>query len=75
METTEHDLNCKITELTLLIKDKYPELYITLSENTETFDCDEDPGVSTAKLQEYYDSLRHILNNYITEHGKSDLQE
>lgn len=73
METTEHDLTCKINELISLIKDKYPELYPMLEELKENFSPE--PDVNMNPLQEYYDSLKQMLNKYILEHGKSDIQQ
>ncbi len=50
------------------IRDKYPELSKYLEEMPVTIPDDNHPVVTIGKLQAYYDSLKSLLNNYISEH-------
>ncbi len=53
----------KITQLTNLLKTKYPEYYRYLDENPMTLPVSEDPNVSQAALKAYLESLRSLLKH------------
>ncbi|HWZ23288.1 MAG TPA: hypothetical protein VNW06_11575 [Cytophagaceae bacterium] len=65
---TEEDLNLKILQITMEIKDKYPELSKYIEEMEETIPYEQDPEINTKSLKSYYDSLNSMLNKYILEH-------
>jgi len=62
------DLNSKIMEITMKIKERYPELSIYLDEMTVTIPGEEHPEITLKNLNTYYNSLISMLNNYILEH-------
>jgi len=64
----KEELNSKIMEITLKIKERYPELSIYLNEMTITIPDEEHPDVTIKNLNTYYNSLSSMLNNYILEH-------
>jgi hypothetical protein len=65
---TEKELNAQILEITLKIKDHYPELSKYLEEMTVTIPDEKDPEITRKSLQLYYDSLSSVLHKYLTEH-------
>ncbi len=65
---TESDLNAQILKITMIIKDKYPELSKYLEEMSVTIPDEKNPEITLANLKSYYDSLKLMLNNYIMEH-------
>ncbi|MES2141013.1 MAG: hypothetical protein V4511_15000 [Bacteroidota bacterium] len=67
-EEAEKDLNSKILEITLKIKDKYPELSKYLDEMTVTIPDEKRPEITLENLKIYYDSLDALLRIYILEH-------
>jgi len=67
---TELDLNLKILNITMWIKDKYPELSKYIEEMPITIPNEKHPIIDMENLQSYYDSLSAILNNYLLEHPK-----
>lgn len=60
----EHDLNDRITKLTNIIQEKYPEFDQFIGEMPITIPNDPSPQVNIGMLQDYYDSLCQILKNY-----------
>jgi hypothetical protein len=67
MDTTMY-LNAKILRITMLIKDKYPELSKYLDETRESIPNETDPEVMRNKLKVYYDFFKAILSKYIVDH-------
>lgn len=65
---SEIELNSKILEITLTIKEKYPELYEHLGEMPVTLPDIENPEINIKNLRAYYDSLTSILENYARDH-------
>jgi hypothetical protein len=65
---SEKELNSKILEITMTIREKYPELYEHLGEMPVTIPNIENPEINNKNLREYYDSLKSILKNYEHEH-------
>lgn len=62
---TEAELNDKILKITVMIKDKYPELEKYIGEMPMTIPDEKDPEVTIKKLREYLNSLNLILRKYI----------
>jgi hypothetical protein len=65
----EKDLNAKILEITMVIRDKYPELLKYLDEMPMTVPTEKDPEITLKNLNIYYDSLNAILTKYKLEHS------
>jgi len=69
-EHLEKELNAKILEVTMKIKDHYPELSKYLDEIPITIPSEKDPEITLNHLKEYYESLSSILNKYKLEYPK-----
>ena len=65
---TEHELNADILKITMVIRDKYPELSKYISEMAVTIPDVEKPEINIKRLQEYYNSLADILKKYAPSH-------
>lgn len=65
---TEKELNTAILEITLKIKEQSPELSKYILEMPVTIPNLENPEISNKALQDYYDSLVIIFNDYIKNH-------
>ena len=64
----ESDLNAKILEITMKIKDQYPELSKYIDEMSVTIPDEKAPQITLKNLRTYYDSLNTVLNTYIKDH-------
>lgn len=62
---TEQQLNSDILEITMEIKEKFPELSKYILEMPVTIPTIENPEITRKALQEYYDSLNVLLKDYI----------
>lgn len=69
---SEKELNSKILEITMTIKEKYPELYEHLGEMPVTLPDIENPEINRKNLRAYYDSLKSLLKNYVHDHLPED---
>lgn len=69
-EQIEKELNAKILEVTMKIKDHYPELSKYLDEIPITIPSEKDPEITLNHLKGYYESLSSILNKYKLEYPK-----
>jgi len=67
---TERQLNADILQITLKIREKYPELTKYISEMPETIPNQEFPEINAKILKEYYDSLKEIMTKYGQNHQK-----
>lgn len=67
MKTAE-EYQKAINELTLLIKDKYPELYQHLGENPITIASKGGGEIREDHFKEYYEALEEMVNNHISTH-------
>lgn len=67
---TENQLNSDILEITMKIKEKFPELSKYILEMPVTIPNIENPEVTRKSLQEYYDSLNILLKDYIENQNK-----
>ncbi len=64
----EKKLNEDILQITMLIKEKYPELSKYIEAMTETIPDKKEPEVTRKDLAGYYESLQSMLKKYIEEH-------
>ena len=62
---TEKQLNAKILEMTMKIQERFPELSKYILEMPVTIPTVENPEMSLKILQDYYDSLEVLLQDYI----------
>ena len=60
----EKNINEKILNLTMLIKDKYPELSKYIEEMPITITNQKKPKNNIQNLETYYQSLQSILDGY-----------
>ena len=58
----EKDLNSKILEITMMIKDHYPELSQYLEEMPVTVPSENDPEITLNQLRSYYESLKSLVD-------------
>lgn len=65
---TERELDDAILEITLKIKEQYPELSNYILEMPVTIPNLENPEISRKALQDYYDSLEIMLKDYVENH-------
>jgi len=70
---TEKQLNSDILEITMKIKEEYPELSKYILEMPVTIPNMENPEVTRKALQEYYDSLDILLKDYVENHAKKKI--
>jgi hypothetical protein len=68
---TEKEISEDIIKITMIIKEKYPELSKYLLEMEETIPVAAHPEVSIKILEEYYNSLENLLKKYSSSHLKS----
>ena len=68
LQEKEKKLNSKILAITMLIRDKYPELYGFLGEMPVTIPDDNHPDINMEALKDYLDSLEATLKKYGIEH-------
>lgn len=66
MDTVE-DLNEKITKLTMVINENYPELSKYLGELPVTNPIIENPEVNLEQLSDYYETLVTWFRSYVAE--------
>ena len=69
-EQIENDLNTKILNITMRIKDHYPELSQYLEEMPVTVPSENDPEITLSHLKSYYESLNSVLNKYKVDYPK-----
>jgi hypothetical protein len=69
-EQIETDLNAKIMNVTMRIKDHYPELSPYLEEMPVTVPSENDPEMTLDQLKSYYESLNSLLKEYKAESPK-----
>lgn len=68
---TEKELNTAILDITLKIRDQFPELSKYILEMPETIPNMENPEMNRKVLQEYYESLEIMLKDYSENHRKT----
>lgn len=62
---TEKELDSDILQITMKIKEQYPELSKYILEMPVTIPTVESPDMNCKILQDYYDSLEVLLQDYI----------
>lgn len=67
-DDAEKDLNAKILKVTMIIKDKYPELSKYIEEMPVTIPNEKFPEITLDNLKVYFESLNLMLNKYKLEH-------
>lgn len=68
---TEKELNAAILDITLKIKDQFPELSKFILEMPDTIPNIENPEMNRKVLQEYYESLEIMLKDYAENRNKT----
>ena len=68
---TEKELNSAILEITMKIREQFPELSKYILEMPVTVPNVENPEISRKTLQDYYESLDTLLKDYIENHNKT----
>ncbi|WP_310556954.1 hypothetical protein [Flavobacterium sp.] len=69
---TQEELNNDILQITMKIRDEYPELSKYLLEMHETIPDEIHPKIKMQTLQDYYNSLEDLLKKYTPNHLKND---
>lgn len=67
----ENEFNSRILKTTMLILEKYPEMYKYIEEMKVTIPNENDPAVSLKNIKTYFDTLDSILNKYIVENSNN----
>ena len=68
---TEKELNTAILDITMKIKEQFPELSKYITEMPVTIPNIENPEINRKALQDYYNSLRIVLKDYVENHYKT----
>ena len=71
---TLNKLNTDILNITMTIRDKYPELLKYLDEIPVPISDEKNPEINSWILQDYYNSLEMLLKKYAPNH-QSDTTE
>lgn len=66
---TERELDTAILELTMKIKEQFPELSKYILEMPVTIPNLENPEINRKTMQVYYDSLEILLKDYVENHN------
>ena len=66
---TEKTINEEILEITMKIKEQYPELSKYIIEMPVTIPNIENPKMNRKILQDYYESLEVLLKDYAENHN------
>lgn len=64
----EDELTSRILRITMLIREKYPELSKYLVEMPVTIPDIKKPEINSKELQDYVDSLEELLKKYAPNH-------
>ena len=64
MKETVNELNEKIMAVTMQIQETHPELSKFLDEMPVTIPNENKPQINSKVLQDYYESLKNILNEF-----------
>ncbi|MBP4142194.1 hypothetical protein MW871_10990 [Flavobacterium sp. I-SCBP12n] len=68
---TENQLTIAILEITMKIRNEYPELIKYLAELPVTIPDISNPEINTKVLMDYYQSLENIIKKYSSTHTLS----
>jgi hypothetical protein len=72
---TEKELDSDILHITMKIKEQYPELSKYILEMPVTIPNVENPEMNRKIVQDYYDSLEILLQDYINNSPNSAIQK
>lgn len=72
---TERELDTAILEITMKIKEQFPELSKYILEMPVTIPNVENPEINRKILQDYYDSLEVLLKDYVENNNKTTDQD
>jgi hypothetical protein len=72
---TEKELNTAILDITLKIKEQFPELSKYILEMPVTIPNMETPEMDRKVLQDYYESLKIMLKDYNQNHNKANSKD
>ncbi len=72
---TEKEMNQKILDITMKIKDQYPELSKYLEEMPVTIPDEKNPEIALENLKAYYNSLDSLVSKYILEQSVKEKQD
>lgn len=64
---SEQELHVAILKITMTIKDKYPELSKYMEKMSVTIPDVKNPEITCKNLSAYYESLKSMLDEYITQ--------
>jgi len=67
---TLQDIENQIIRLTTSIEVNYPELYVRLDESPVTIPSSEHPHMTKSIMEDYLETLKDILKEYIKTHNK-----
>lgn len=68
---SEKELNTAILDITMKIKEQFPELSKYITEMPVTIPNMENPEINRKALEDYYNSLRIVLKDYVKNHYKT----
>lgn len=68
---TEKELNTAILDITMKIKEQFPELSKYITEMPVTIPNMENPEINRKALQDYYNSLEILLKDYVENNNKT----
>lgn len=66
---TEKELTENISKITMTIREEFPELIKFLNEMPETIPNVVHPAIDTKILQDYFNSLKKLLQEYAPNHS------
>jgi len=67
----EQEYDSRILRITMMILEKYPELYQYIEEMQETIPGEKSPHLTLKNLKTYYNSLESMLDKYALEHPQN----
>lgn len=68
---SEKELNTAILDITMKMKEQFPELSKYITEMPVTIPNMENPEINRKALEDYYNSLRIVLKDYVKNHYKT----
>lgn len=67
---TENEINKNVTETTMAINEKFPELSKYIEEMPVTIPNTNEPEINETNLKDYQSSLDALLNKYAAKHNR-----
>ena len=72
---SEKEVTEAIAKLTIEIREKYPEIGKYLNEMTVTNPDEEHPRINVELMNDYYETLKLMVEKYAAEHGPASPHE